>query len=1074
MGLLDWFFDDVLDIDFDVPKQQRDGQDVDIYSTESYLPEFVGTVKDAKPVCLAFAAVSDDATGDDRENDLLHQVFVFGKHCLSIDAVRVDGIDSESSDWQDENGNRWLHVRKFPNGMDSYTWDLLTKAGFKDSYKFTECTCVYVVAEFGSDVVTSRPSDVRIDLTAKPLKSVLGNSTGAQRYHNNASVLYNYLTELTSGPNWSTDSLNLSSWNQAAELCDIQLETYESSGEFEDRYSYNGSIDTAKQVHEIISDICSSMRAHMPFNHSTGKYDLIVEDDTNYESVDILDADIDSIKTTDSADVGKKVNQVVVKFPDANQNGKVVEVIYPPEGSATEAQWLAEDNHQRKSKTITLNGCNSYYQAMQQAKIEAENSREGLQARVNVKPSVYKLMVAKVVRVTNKKRGWNRKPFRILSKTLYENLSSELILREHQPTIFDYHNTGEKPYFPDSNVIALNLPNPTNINIVESSYGGMKANWVAENTKFQYRVKSVSGAYIDFGEGKGFSTELRNLVDGNAYKFLLRTVNNTGQSSQWVSHNFIFSATIADIDTTRNPLVVAVVSPDVGDLANSADYVWKVYFSTTDFGAKPNYSAAQYGGLIDYNNGQTFEINSAIPNTIYYVWFGLLKKSQSNEEPSFWVKKAVRSGEGLSSEYLSQDLRDLLTANGVVIDLTPLEQGLEDLEEDIDEIIENTIFTTAKQQEHVTDATKNSAAIRIAEEAIANSDEARATLGEQLSAQIETERGRISSSINEINQVKVDIKGNAEALSVVTAELSSVDDTARAGYQIAQQAKIDGQGNAQSITSIQNDVYDGATGLSATAALALLAKQTADGNVTSVAELQASINDIVENGAPTTAALQLAVTGNTTEINSLKAEAFLFTDANGRIAGIKASSSAELSSLDFIGERIRFLNNDGSYAFRLNTITGEWEFNGSGNFNGTVKAENIIGEQASGAATVIPSIMLTNSYKNVVSFTVSAASWARNVIIPCPYFVATNSGSDCSITVDFRVNGANLYTDGLLKGSFDSGYFTGSPRIYHLPANTSATFTVDAKLNQGSGDASVFTQGYSPQIFKNSNQISFN
>ncbi|GGA80823.1 hypothetical protein GCM10011369_23490 [Neiella marina] len=664
MGIFDWFVEDVLGIDIpDQTSPYERGQDVTIYSTEAYLPIIKGVVKDAEPVVVAFAGTSGDGTNDKIENDLIHKVFVFGKQVQSIDAVRIDGVDSESEDWQDKKGNRWLHVRKFPNGMSGYYWEYLQKSGFKSDYKFTDCCCVYVVAETGSEVVTSEPNDVRADLTGVPVSSSLDSSaTATQRLHNNVDHFYRWLTSDSSGPKWPTSMLNLSSWQQAAADCNIQIETFEGSGEYQSRYTFDKAVDTSLKTHEIIKLFRESVRAHMPFDHSTGKYDLILEQDDNYAAIEITEADIDGgIRTNESADVGQKVNQVIVKFPDADQNGKTAEAIYPEPGSAIDLQWLAEDNQQRKTKTVNLDACNNYYLAMQQAKIEAEHSREGLLSRFTVKPRVYKLKPGQVVKVTVAERGWNQKPFRILGKTLHKDLFSDLSLREHQPYIYDYHNTGEKPAIPDTIIDPKKLAEPTGLTVTGSAYGGKKATWISAYSKFDWQLETAAGSIVDSGSVNTNSLELAKLVSGTSYVLAIRARNNAGKVSNWVeSAVFVYVKTITDDNTPNNPLNPSVPAPEVDDPLTQDEYVWKVYYDTIDHGDAPDTQAAYYGGLVDHATGQTFIIPDALPNTEYFIWFGLLKKELSADLATTWVKHTVTSGAGLGTDHFLDDVREAI------------------------------------------------------------------------------------------------------------------------------------------------------------------------------------------------------------------------------------------------------------------------------------------------------------------------------------------------------------------------------------------------------------------------------
>ncbi|GAG48055.1 unnamed protein product, partial [marine sediment metagenome] len=76
------------------------------------------------------------------------------------------------------------------------------------------------------------------------------------------------------------------------------------------------------------------------------------------------------------------------------------------------------------------------------------------------------------------------------------------------------------------------------------------------------------------------------------------------------------------------------------------------------------------------------------------------------------------------------------------------------------------------------------------------------------------------------------------------------------------------------------------------------------------------------------AELQLAVVGKANNIDSLKSEAFLSTNVDGNVAGMKASSTSSETKLSFIGANVEFLRQDASKAIFWDINLGEYTFDG--------------------------------------------------------------------------------------------------------------------------------------------------
>jgi hypothetical protein len=1046
-GLIDWFVEDVLGIDTTPPNPYASGADITIHSTEAYLPILIGEVNNLKPVAVVFAGTSD-GDSDDMRNDLIHKVAPIGKAVESIVSISVDGTDSESNDWQDNKGNRWLHARRFPNSMNGYSDPLLNRAGFKSYYKYTDCASVYVRGEKGSEILTSEPNDIRANVKGKQATDWLGtNSTANQRYTNGVLHFYNYLVNHDNGAGWNAMLLNSASWQHSGNVCNTQVETFSGSGVYRDQFTLNGIIDTGKKVHEIIDDFLKALNAHMPYYDD--QYHLVIEQDDNYADIEIFDEDIDGgVQVVESADVGEKVNQVVIKYPDKSHNGKNIELIYPEVGSAKDLQYLAEDNQQRKAKTVELPFCNDPFEARQIAKMKLETSRQSLKANFDVKSRCRKLHCGQVVRVTYNKLGWDKKPFRILGKTLNRNLRSSLKLREHQPYIYDPQEDSSILEIPDTVIDPRKIATPIDLQVGVSTYGGMVASWNSVFNKFDIQVEQVSnGRIIDSKPVSKLSHELINLIDGREYLFAVRARNNVGQFSDWVeSEPFTFSASSTSPNIPSNPITPEVEVPAVTDPELVDQYVWKVYYSITDHGPSPNLTNAFYGGLLSYATGQVFRISDALPNLTYYVWFGLIKKEQSSEDPTQWIKRSVVSGSGISSQFLSDEVRAALESTAEI----------NVIQSDVDDLIESLIWRTAESQSNTTKTVKSNIKIERVDEAIANESEARVTQGEQLTASIETEQGRVDSALTRIDQVESDANGNTATISALSGTVNDPINGVGAAYALAQLAKTTADGASSSISSISGQVNHADTGLSATYSIAQQAKSDAEGNASSITTIT---NDLSNTDSTATAALNLATivdnrTGNLASFG-------LYTNVNGYISGLFNQNDGSTSALAFQSDDLEFYDGTGAVYLSRNSTTGKFEF------RGTVYVEELEGDVVDGAVKSTTQQIWSNELgvRTILTFYVSQQPFERIVNVSPVYIEA---GNIPFWKVNFHAAGSVV--DSWTYSTSGMNFFTSKMLTYILPANTSRTFTVSVEPTS-SGNGICQSQNLEIKAYKKGSTI---
>jgi hypothetical protein len=190
---------------------------------------------------------------------------------------------------------------------------------------------------------------------------------------------------------------------------------------------------------------------------------------------------------------------------------------------------------------------------------------------------------------------------------------------------------------------------------------------------------------------------------------------------------------------------------------------------------------------------------------------------------------------------------------------------------------------------------------------------------------------------------------------------------------------------------------------------------------------------------------------------------------NGRVAGVKASSAAQISVLDLIGEMVRISAVDGSPTLIINNQTGKHDF------FGTIFAENLEGDVVDSAAGQIEQVSFPigdTATKQVISFTIDPQPFHRSVII-MPLRVQGSSGGTDLIRFRLLKNGASVDVDnvnvGTGGGSANTITFSAT-----ISASQSATFILEANSANASKLQTVEGQAVVIQSFKQGSTISLN
>jgi hypothetical protein len=142
------------------------------------------------------------------------------------------------------------------------------------------------------------------------------------------------------------------------------------------------------------------------------------------------------------------------------------------------------------------------------------------------------------------------------------------------------------------------------------------------------------------------------------------------------------------------------------------------------------------------------------------------------------------------------------------------------------------------------------------------------------------------------------------------------------------------QATATAISNINSTLEDAETGLAKAHSEIVATNRTVAGKASSSA--LTSLKSRVINEEKKSAAASLVMSAQTDEINGLKAEVFLGVDVNGKITGIYLSGDSNQSLLEFMGDKIQFVNPiTNSIDFKWSASQDSFAFRGSINLIGS-------------------------------------------------------------------------------------------------------------------------------------------
>lgn len=363
---------------------------------------------------------------------------------------------------------------------------------------------------------------------------------------NPALCLRDYLTNTRYGKGLSTTLIDDDAFEDAADKCETQVETYSGSSAYVNRFDLNAIINTGNTLFNNVSLILGSMQGMMPYQN--GLYRLIIEDDYDSTFDFTTDNIIDGIDFTGPSKKNR-YNRVTAKFinPDANWQGD--SVTWPDSASSDYTTFLSEDNNVVLEKDINLTTVTNFYQARNIAKTLCLASRKnGIAIQFSALSEALECAVGDVVTITHPTPAWTSKEFRVTSMSLNSDGTVDLSAIEHTASVYPWvddeqETAAESSTLPDP----LTVQDPTSLTATPqifvsedgTAYSSIEASWVAPDDDFveQYELQYRKGT-DNFTSFVTRSTTVTVLVDiGEVYDFKVRAINSLGVRSGFIEVN---------------------------------------------------------------------------------------------------------------------------------------------------------------------------------------------------------------------------------------------------------------------------------------------------------------------------------------------------------------------------------------------------------------------------------------------------------------------------------------------------------------------------------------------------------
>ncbi|CAB4121927.1 hypothetical protein UFOVP17_28 [uncultured Caudovirales phage] len=337
----------------------------------------------------------------------------------------------------------------------------------------------------------------------------------------------------------------------------ISYNLYSGGVSTQQRYVFNGSLDTNVRVMNNIQSMADSCNCLIKYNEITSQWGVIVQQPTNTIVMDINDSNMVSAITITPIDISSTFNIIECKYPDSSNQDAFSSVSF--DLSVIDPSLLFPNEPVNK-QSLNLYMVNNSVTAQYISNILLKAAREDLQLMVEVNYVGIQLEAGDIVTVTNSNYGWVAKQFRI-AKVVEKfsdtgQVTASLNLMEFNASVYSDMSITEFTPAPNSGLgnpgifgivpaptITTALPsavNPAfNVNVTSSSAGITQYAevWYSAYqfpTSAQMFFAGTTAIQADgnpYGQSVAMPpVQLFNIPAGNWY-FFSRMVNNLASSN---------------------------------------------------------------------------------------------------------------------------------------------------------------------------------------------------------------------------------------------------------------------------------------------------------------------------------------------------------------------------------------------------------------------------------------------------------------------------------------------------------------------------------------------------------------
>jgi len=372
--------------------------------------------------------------------------------------VYLDDLPWDHSSFEVGNG-KLAQVQTF-TGLDNqvktnYTW-------FQNTFSYTGNThgrgVVYslIAISLDGDIFPTEPK-----IYAKISNKVPIVNDGSERHllslpdiNNPALVASWFLRDNVVGYGFPSSVIGDSFTTVRNWINDNPVQQHTGSSDLVQRFTVNGNLTGKKE--DILQEILDTFYAKIVF--VDGKFEINIKG-LNVNSQLTLDkSNFTKDRTTfEGVDKSSRFNRVIVTFINAELNYESDQAIYPEKDDPLFDTWLAEDKGVLQEEEVSHKLIDNYYEALEQAKILARESREVTTFKLKATAGAGDLIPYDPVIVVEPRKGWSNELFFVETIDTHSDEAEEydLELKSFNPTIYEWLEKGE--YTPEAVIDPVDL-----------------------------------------------------------------------------------------------------------------------------------------------------------------------------------------------------------------------------------------------------------------------------------------------------------------------------------------------------------------------------------------------------------------------------------------------------------------------------------------------------------------------------------------------------------------------------------------------------------------------------------------